>query len=37
LESGFRNIREWVKSDPDFDELRNTDEFKELLKEFEEA
>jgi TolB-like protein len=34
LESGFKNIREWVKNDPDFDELRETEEFKALLAEY---
>ncbi|UCH84939.1 MAG: tetratricopeptide repeat protein [Candidatus Latescibacterota bacterium] len=35
LASGYKNIREWINSDPDFDDLRKTQEFKDLLKEFD--
>ena len=31
LDGGFRNIREWIKADPDFDEFRKTEEFQVLL------
>jgi adenylate cyclase len=35
LASGYKNIREWINSDPDFDDLRTTQEFKNLLGEFD--
>lgn len=35
LEGGFRNVREWLGTDPDFDALRDLDEFKQLLDEFD--
>lgn len=35
LASGYKNIREWIESDPDFDDLRRTQEFQNLLKEFD--
>ena len=31
LSSGWKNIREWVKSDPDFDTLKDDPEFREVL------
>lgn len=34
LESGYKNVREWVKSDPDFASVREDPEFKTLLAEF---
>lgn len=33
LERGFKNVLEWVKSDPDFGELRSTPEYQQLIKE----
>ncbi|MGE5806833.1 MAG: TPR end-of-group domain-containing protein, partial [Ignavibacteria bacterium] len=28
---GYKNVREWVKSDPDFDSLQNEPEFKKII------
>ncbi|UCG52582.1 MAG: tetratricopeptide repeat protein [Candidatus Latescibacterota bacterium] len=35
LGSGYKNIREWINSDPDFDDLRDTEEFRTLLSKFD--
>ena len=35
LENGYRNVREWVKTDPDFADLRATEAFKQLLIKFD--
>jgi serine/threonine protein kinase/Flp pilus assembly protein TadD len=35
LEHGFRNVLEWIKTDPDFDTIRSSDEFKSLIGEYE--
>ena len=31
IDSGYKNVREWVKSDPDFESLRENPEFKTLI------
>jgi len=31
FDSGYKNIREWVKSDPDFNTLRDDSEFKKII------
>jgi adenylate cyclase len=35
LDHGYRNVREWVKTDPDFAELRQTEAFRQLLVKFD--
>ena len=35
LSAGYKNVREWIESDPDFDEIRETDGFRDLLSEFD--
>jgi len=34
LESGYKNVREWVKSDPDFETVREDEGYKALLAEY---
>ena len=36
LKSGYGNILEWVKSDPDFDLIREDPKFKEILSKYGE-
>jgi tetratricopeptide (TPR) repeat protein len=35
LDRGYKNIRDWLEGDPDFDDIRTTAEFKDLLAEFD--
>ena len=35
IDAGYRNVGAWVKSDPDLATLRETEEFRKLLAEFE--
>ncbi len=34
LENGYGNTRAWVKSDPDFDSIREDPKFKEMLSKY---
>jgi len=35
LSGGYKNVREWIENDPDFNEIRNTEAFRDLLSEFD--
>ncbi|MEJ2720531.1 MAG: tetratricopeptide repeat protein [bacterium] len=35
LAGGYKNIREWIDTDPDFGDLRASKEFRDLLSEFD--
>ncbi len=35
LSGGYKNVREWIESDPDFDIVRDSDGFRGLLSEFD--
>ena len=35
LSGGYKNVREWIENDPDFDEIRKAEAFRDLLSEFD--
>ncbi len=35
LSSGYKNVREWIEGDPDFDGIRESETFRKLLTEFD--
>jgi TolB-like protein/Flp pilus assembly protein TadD len=35
LSGGYKNVREWIDSDPDFDIVRDSDGFRDVLSEFD--
>jgi adenylate cyclase len=35
LGEGYKNVRDWIGTDPDFDSIRGAEEFQKLLQEFD--